>query len=161
MLTIKTHYNGYNFSYNGQALAPVEITPEMIKDSNSDDLLKNVWSSNMTYALKNSAARRIRDLFNIEHPKLNIAIDAKRWTDRNGNTYHTVSVLDVDATKGYIFQSEITHGYDEEYLQTAQVALVSILSLKYANQAPRVFFEKNNINVVEEIVTDVKRKMDL
>ena len=42
---------------------------------------------------------------------------ARRWRDRNGNTYHTVQVI-VDGVP--LYKSGITYGYDHYYEITAK-----------------------------------------
>jgi glutamate formiminotransferase len=51
-------------------------------------------------------------------------INGVKWFDRiNGNTYHTVSIIDVDSNET-IYNSDITYGYDDAWRQTAYTWLV-------------------------------------
>jgi len=58
--------------------------------------------------------------------KLKYLIHTKLWHDDvNGNTYHSVTILDAD-TKEELAYSGLTYGYGEQYRHTAYDLLVKL-----------------------------------
>ena len=46
-------------------------------------------------------------------------IEGLRWFDKvNGNTYHTVNIIDAEINES-IYKSPVTYGYDDQYKHTA------------------------------------------
>jgi len=87
-------------------------------------------------------------------------IVARRWFERtNGNTYHSVLIID-SKTNGEIEEIAFipyTYGYDSHYKQTAWKKL---LDLKLVKEQDKHNYELNNKRFLY-IVTDVANKRDL
>ena len=85
-------------------------------------------------------------------------VEGYRWFDKiNGNTYHTVYIVDVANNKQIYASEYIVYGYDDQYRQTAFDELIKMGLWKEE--------DRFNHNLVREQiyfnVTDVPRKKDL
>lgn len=98
-----------------------------------------------------------------------IKLDAKRWYDKtNGNTYHSVKLLEVSGygrnyKENLIAHEPFAYGYDDAYLQTAFKLLQnSDCALRYGLNKYHTFIRhiSNNEKWVIDC-TDVTRKKDL
>ena len=88
---------------------------------------------------------------------MNWFILAKKWFDKvNGNTYHTVKVIDLE-TGETIIKTPITYGYGDHWMQTAYEELVK---LGLVDKADRFNHELNRQRFITEVI-DVSRKRDL
>lgn len=84
-------------------------------------------------------------------------VEGKKWFDKiNGNTYHTVFIVDAKTNK-LIYESPITYGYDDAYRQTAFDFLIKGGLLKESDR----FNHKLIKDIIYFNVVDVPRKKDL
>jgi len=84
-------------------------------------------------------------------------IEGKRWFDKiNGNTYHSVSIIDVETNKT-ISYIPLTYGYGEQYKHNAYDELKK---LKLVKEKDRFNHELNRKRFIF-ICNDVMRKKDL
>tara|TARA_R100000306_G_C4365191_1_gene137297 strand:+ start:386 stop:682 length:297 start_codon:yes stop_codon:yes gene_type:complete len=92
----------------------------------------------------------------MQHMKKFIIV-ARRWFERtNGNTYHSVLIIDSKTNEEIAFMP-YTYGYDSHYKQTAYKKL---LDLKLVKKQDKHNYELNNKRFLY-IVTDVANKRDL
>jgi hypothetical protein len=88
-----------------------------------------------------------------------IHISARRWNDRNGNTYHTARVY-ADGVQ--VASVPFTYGYGSHYETTAEEAMRAngLLSDKDERQALWNYCREHGIAFVSDVV-DVTRRRDL
>ena len=85
-------------------------------------------------------------------------IIANRWFDKiNGNTYHSVVVIDTENFSKLIYQSGRVYGYGESYKQTAYDGLLKLDLVKEEDR----FNHELNKNRFLFICSDVKTKKEL
>lgn len=87
-------------------------------------------------------------------------VNAKRWNDSYGNTYHSVKVWTKDNKGNYtkVGEEKFTYGYGDQYKETARkIASKKDKSLQGDEGYTNFVRNKNNIFSVE----DVRRKRDL
>jgi hypothetical protein len=85
-------------------------------------------------------------------------IEGVRWFDKiNGNTYHTIYIIDARNNK-QIYQSDsMIYGYEDAYKQTAIDALIKMKKFKEINRFNHDLIRK----ILYFNVSDVERKKDL
>ena len=90
-------------------------------------------------------------------PVIKYIIEGRKWFDKiNGNTYHSVSIIDTETGKN-IYNSPITYGYGNQYRETAKDYLISNGLLKETDRFNHELIRETlYFNVVE-----VSRKRDL
>ena len=93
-----------------------------------------------------------------------ILVIGHRWTDSNGNTYHTATVY-VDGTT--IGPSPISYGYGTQYAETADNMLEAAGLMpgrehhkNGSSEAAWRYFERNGVKYGHHAI-DVQRKKDL
>lgn len=85
-------------------------------------------------------------------------VEGRKWFDRiNGNTYHSVTVTDVQTGK-VVFHDPFTYGYGDQWRQTAYDGLVE---LKLVDAKDRFNHEKNRKRFIYVGGEYVNRKRDL
>ena len=90
-------------------------------------------------------------------PQIKYIIEGRKWFDKiNGNTYHSVSIIDT-ATGKNIYNSPMVYGYGSQYQETAKDYLISQKLLKEEDR-----FNHNLLrNMLYFNVVEVSRKRDL
>ena len=85
-------------------------------------------------------------------------INARKWFEKvNGNTYHTIQIIDINKNEVLHESEHIIYGYGEQYRQTAYSKLKE---LKKVKEEDKHNHEKNNKRFFWN-VCDVQRKKDL
>ena len=83
-----------------------------------------------------------------------IHVNARRWNDRDGNTYHSVSVM-VDGE--HVGTAPFTYGYGDHFTHTAGV----LLGLPDPYDAGRWAWAQDSGHKMTYDVVDVPRRRDL
>lgn len=93
-------------------------------------------------------------------------LSVRRWTDRNGNTYHSIRVTlfrENGDTEKY-GTAESVYGYGTAYTQTARKLLGEIGAIPHEDSEEIAslshYFREKNIGYATEVM-DAKRKKDL
>ena len=84
-------------------------------------------------------------------------IEGRRWFDKiNGNTYHTVFIVNTGTNK-QIYESQVTYGYGDQYRHTA---IDWLIANNYLKETDRFNHELMRDEFYFNVV-DVSRKKDL
>lgn len=85
-------------------------------------------------------------------------IIGKRWFDRvNGNTYHTVNIINTASNESIYTSNCMVYGYGDQWKHTAYDSLIL---LKLATEKDRFNHDLNSKRFIY-ICSDVTRKKDL
>ena len=94
--------------------------------------------------------------------KVKFIVNAVKWFDRiNGNTYHSVKVLDTESGKTYCDDTPYQYGYGDSYRQTALGVMLNngLLPKKYSKDNLWLYERENDYPIYWSVSEGLKREM--
>ena len=93
--------------------------------------------------------------------KIKFAVNVVKWFDKiNGNTYHSVNILDTRTGKRYVLPQVYTYGYGDSYKQSTIDILLEnkLIPAKYKDNL-YLYDRENNYPIEYNVINGLKRDM--